>query len=63
MKHEVSHGVWVLKVCSLAPFLLLSLLSVEISQVLSGVLLALMAHQHYRLQSFGMINPNKFFLP
>ena len=49
LKHEVSHGVWVLKVCSLAPFILLSLLPIEIAQMLSGLLLAVLVLQHYRL--------------
>jgi hypothetical protein len=49
LKREVSHGVWVLKVCSLAPFILLSLLPIEIAQMLSGLLLAVLVLQHYRL--------------
>lgn len=49
LKHEVSHGGWVLKVCSLAPFLLISLLPVEIAQILPGLLLAVMTLQYYRL--------------
>ena len=49
LTREVSHGVWVLKVCSLAPFILLSLLPIEIAQMLSGLLLAVLVLQHYRL--------------
>ena len=49
LTHEVSHAVWILKVCSLAPFLLHALLPVEIGKILLCLLLAVMALQHYRL--------------
>jgi hypothetical protein len=48
LKDKIRHGGWVLRVYSLAPFLLLSLFPVEIAQILLSLLLVLMALQHYR---------------